>query len=354
MEQKLYLAILHFLWFSHKKLHLIFENNNNYKWFFEELSTKKLLEYWFKNKKVDEIFSKLKELDIKKFNKKLIDNNIEIITINEESYPSQLKQIANKPFLIYAKWNIDYDLGLWIIWSRNITEYWKKVIKNFTPWLTDNFTIISWWATWCDSHAHKETIINNWKTISVIWTWIDIDYPSINKKLYSDIIKSWWWIISIFPLEEPWNPFNFPIRNEIIAWLSSWILVIEAAEKSWSLITAKLALDLGKDLFAIPWEIYKETSKWCNKLISSGEAKLVNSISDITEEYWIKLKTIKSNIKLNDDIEKEIYSKLTIKSQTSDELNKSLKINISTLNLKLSFMELWWIIQKISNWKYSI
>ena len=135
------------------------------------------------------------------------------------------------------------------------------------------FTIVSWWAAGCDTYAHKYALESGWKTISIIWTWIDQDYPVWNKKLYTEIVEKWWAVISQFPVWEVWNPYNFPIRNELVAALWIGLFVVEAWEKSGTIITANIALDMGKDIFALPWDIFGNNSAGCNKLIQSGAAK---------------------------------------------------------------------------------
>ncbi len=236
-----------------------------------------------------------------------------------------------------------------------MTSYWENVIKNFVPEIGKYFTIISGWAYGCDSFSHEIALKNKTKTISVIWTWIDINYPSTNKKLFENIIKNSWAIISIFPFWEPPNSYNFPIRNEIVAWLSQAIFVVEAREKSGSLITVKLGLDLWKDIFTVPWEIYKQNSLWCNKLIYSWEAKMVLSPEDVLLEYNISnKKCIKSQKHFSDDIEKEIYDLLLTRPLTIDELVLHTWFDMQVVLLKIAILELSCLINKNISWKYGI
>jgi len=174
--------------------------------------------------------------------------------------------------------------------------------------------------------------------------------------LYTKIVEKWWAIISIFPIWEPWNSYNFPIRNEIVAWLSKWIVIIEAAKKSWSLITAKLWLELWKDLFAIPWEITKKYSEWTNLLILNWEAKPVLWYNDILNEYNILPNSINStNIKINlNNNEKIIYNLLMQDILDFDKLLIKTSFDIWLLNQILSIMEIKQIIKKNINWWYQI
>ncbi len=356
--KKIYLAWLHYIWFTHKKLHKIFLKKQNYKEIFEKINYNFLKQKWFSEKQINTILKRYKEINLNSLKEKLINRKVKIITIFEENYPNNLKNINNPPFLFYIRWEIDNSPKLAIIWSRKISSYWNKIIEGLTPDLIKYFQIVSGWAAWCDTKAHKESLKNFWKTIAIIWTWIDIDYPVENEKLFWEIAKSWA-IISIFPVWEVGNSYNFPVRNEVVSWLSSWILIVEAREKSWSLITAKLWLDLWKDLFATPWDIFKWGSVWTNNLIKNWEAKLVSNSQDILEEYNISTKKNKNfNINkknnFNDKIEEAIYQLLIIDSLNLDELSKKLKIDISTISFKVSNMEIYWLIKKWIWWKYEV
>jgi len=363
MENKLYLAILHSLGISHKKFHFIFKdnlfkNNKNYKEFYEKLNFEILNNYWFKQEEISNILKRKKELKISFIKNKLEERKVEIIICDEDNFPVELKNISSSPYLIYIRWKISTWPKIAVVWSRNITSYWKRVIENIIPDISRYFTIISGWAYWVDTHSHLETLKLKNKTIAVIWTSISEDYPTGNKKMYDEIVKNNWAIISIFAIGIPWNAYNFPIRNEIVAGLSSWIVIVEAREKSGSLITAKLALDLWKDLFAVPWEIFKSNSTWCNNLIKNWEAKLINSSIDILEEYNFST-TKKEGKKIekpefSDEIEEKIYNSLLLEWFTADELVKKFNLDISTISFKLSMLEINWIIKKTLWWKFEV
>ena len=175
--------------------------------------------------------------------------------------------------------------------------------------------------------------------------------------MYDDIVLKWWWVISIFPIWEVWNSYNFPIRNEIVAWLSVWVLVVEARKKSWTLITSNLALDLWKELFAIPWDIFKSNSDWCNYLIKSWMAKLVMTSSDLLEEFNISNKNKEKKdiiISFNDEIEEKIYNLLLLESLWINEISAKIGLDIKIVSLKLSILEITNCIKKGIWWKYEV
>lgn len=357
MDQKIYLTMLHKIWINQKKLHFIFWNNSNYKLFYNNISSSILKKYNFTEKQIIFILNNKNKYKLSDIEQIINKRNVKIITINDKKYPHLLKQIPNIPYLFYLRWKIDNSPKFSVVWTRLISSYWEKAIEKIVWNISNYFTIVSWWAAGCDTIAHTTCLNNNNKTISIIWTWIDKDYPVSNKKMYDNIVESWWWVISIFPIWEVWNPYNFPIRNEIVAWLSLWVLIVEARKKSWTLITANLALDLWKDLFAIPGDIYKLNSEWCNNLIKEWTAKLVTNSNDVLSEYNIQDNIIKNTSKkivLNDKIEEEIYNILILENLTINELLIKTSLDISCLSFKLSMMEINNIIKKTIWWRYDI
>lgn len=356
MNEKIYLVALHKIWISQKKMFDIFWTEKKYKLFYEKLNFSLLKKYKIPDDKISTILSNKLKVNLSEINLFLVSNNINIILFDESEYPKSLKNIFNPPFLIYIKWIIESP-SIAFIWSRTMSSYWKKVIEKFVPEIWKYFSIVSWWAIWCDTYSHQIALNNNISTICVLWTWIDITYPVWNFRLYNDIVKSWWAIISIFPLWEPWNPYNFPIRNEIVAWLSHWIFIVEAKEKSWTLITAKLALDLWKDVFCVPGDIFKYNYVWSNNLVLNWESKMVVSANDILNEYNINpLDKIEKNNKINlsDELEKTIYNLLLEDSYNIDDLQRKLFLDISTVSFKISMLEIYWYIKKWIDWRYEI
>lgn len=359
MEERIYLALLHTLWISQRKLHEIFSEKQDYKYFYENVSYNNLLKYKLSEKLIKTILERKNKFNIDFIKKNIQKREVEIITVFDENYPQDLLNISQVPFVIYVRWIINNSQKFSVVGTRKISSYGKKIIENIIPDISKYFTIVSGGAAWCDTYAHKSAM-DSWNlTISVIGTWIDQDYPIWNIWLYNNIVKTWWAILSIFPIWEVWNPYNFPIRNEIVACLSVWTLVIEAQIKSWTMITSWQCLDLWKDLFAVAWDIFLSNSQGCNDLIKKWSAKLVTSSIDILEEYniWIKINNNnKQNIeiKFSDDLEEKIYNLLLIEKYNINELSKKLSLDIRTLAFKMSMLEISWIIKKTLSWDYEI
>lgn len=354
MKEKVYFAALHKIWFTHKQLFKLYENYKDLKSLYEKIDSTFLWNFWIKLKSIENIIKNKDNLDLSKLEDFIIKKDIRIINFFDEDYPENLKNIFNPPFILYVLWDISLP---WIafIWSRNITSYGKKIIENFVPEIWKYFTIISGWAYGCDTYSHKNALNNNIKTIAVLWNGIDIDYPSENKKLYKDIVSSSWAIISSFPIWEKPNPYNFPIRNEIVAWLSTWVFIAEAKEKSGTLITAKLALDLWKDVFCVPGDIFNSSSSWCNNLLLNWEAKIVTKPFDILSEYNFSEKIDhKKSLIFTDELEQKIYDTLKIEAFSLDDLSIKLWTPVSSLVLKISIFELSWYIRKNTFNKYEL
>lgn len=214
-----------------------------------------------------------------------------IITLADENYPKNLLNISDPPTIIYARGNIELlnHQGLAVVGSRNATPQGLLNAENFCQVIANfGLPIISGLALGIDSAAHKGALkATNGATLAVIGTGINRMYPASNKNLALQILEQNGLIISEFPLNTSPSPENFPRRNRLISGLSLGILVVEATIDSGSLITARLAAEQGREVFAIPGSIHSPLSKGCHKLIRQG-AKLVETANDILEELRFK------------------------------------------------------------------
>ncbi len=239
-------------------------------------------------KLADKILNEKVRASVSKHIEYMQKNNIDIININVESYPQQLKKIYDAPISLYIKGNKDIlnNKALAIVGCRQASEYGKKAAKYFAYNLTQNkFNIVSGLAKGVDSYAHVGSLyVENkescGKTIAVVGNGLDTIYPSENIKLADKIIESGGAIISEYPLGTKPDKMNFPARNRIISGISSGIIVVEAKEKSGTLITVDFALEQGRDVFVVPGNINSINSVGTNDLIKQG-AKLVTTYKDI-------------------------------------------------------------------------
>jgi len=218
---------------------------------------------------------------------KLLKENIDLITIHDKNYPKLLKEIYAPPALLYIKGNLEPNdkISIGIVGTRNPSSYGNQITPLITKDLSNfGLTIISGLAKGIDTLAHQATLNANGRTIAVLGTGIDKKsiYPAINIQLAEEITHKGA-LISEFPIGTQPAAQNFPQRNRIISGLSLGVLVIEASEKSGSLITARNALEQNRDVFAIPGNVFSINSLGPNKLIKMG-AKLVSQANDIIEE----------------------------------------------------------------------
>lgn len=208
-----------------------------------------------------------------------------ILTLADDAYPKALLEIADPPSLLYVRGNptILKMRCLAMVGSRNATPQGLQTAENFARTLAaKGLCIVSGLALGIDAAAHRGALSAGGDTIAVIGTGADRIYPARNKELALAIVEHGA-IISEFPLGTPSIAANFPRRNRIISGLSRGVLVVEAAPESGSLITARLAGEQGREVFAIPGSIHSPVARGCHKLIKQG-AKLVETANDVLEE----------------------------------------------------------------------
>lgn len=212
--------------------------------------------------------------------------NNHLITLAEAHYPQALLEIPDPPPVIYAKGDLSCLSmpAVAMVGSRNASVQGEKNAEEFAYALSEQgFCIISGMALGIDGAAHRGALKNKQgKTIAVVGTGLDIVYPAQHRELAHQIVGQGL-AISEFPIGTPSRPENFPRRNRIISGLSLGCLVVEANTRSGSMMTAKLAAEQGREVFAIPGSIHSPVSKGCHELIKQG-AKLVDCIQDITNE----------------------------------------------------------------------
>jgi DNA processing protein len=211
-----------------------------------------------------------------------------ILTLADAAYPQRLLDAPDPPTVLYVKGRAELlnAPALAIVGSRNATPQGEANAEAFATALSDSgLTIASGLALGIDAAAHRGGLCGRSATVAVIGTGIDRVYPARNQALARDIAAAGA-IVSEFPLGTPALKENFPRRNRIISGLSLGCLVVEAAERSGSLITARLAGEQGRDVFAIPGSIHSPLSKGCHKLIKQG-AKLVDDARDILDELGL-------------------------------------------------------------------
>lgn len=208
-----------------------------------------------------------------------------VVTLADTGYPRALLETEDPPPLIFARGRSELlgQTAIAIVGSRNATAQGMENAERFARALSDaGFTIVSGLAIGIDAAAHRGGLAGASSTIAVLGTGIDIRYPERNARLAEEIGERGL-LVSEFPLGTPPAAHNFPRRNRLISGLARGCLVVEAALASGSLITARLAADQGREVFAIPGSIHSPLTKGCHALIKAG-AKLVESADDVLAE----------------------------------------------------------------------
>ena len=223
--------------------------------------------------------------------------NIRILSRDDEEYPAILREIARPPLALFVRGNSIPDAErIAVVGSRRASKYGARVAEDIARELSARgVTVVSGAARGIDSAAHRGALSTGQtgRTVAVLGCGVDVVYPKENDRLLAEIAESGVVLSEYPPGTQPFSAF-FPQRNRIISGLSRGVLVVEAAERSGSLITAELALSEGRDVFAVPGSIYSDTSRGCHNLIRQG-AKLTVSAEDILDEYAWAAQTKKTS-----------------------------------------------------------
>ncbi len=282
-------------------------------------------------------------------------NNIEIISFIESNYPEELKKIYSPPLLLFYRGNPEIlkKRKIGIIGTRKPTRYGREVAYEFSKKIAKyGIIIISGGARGIDTIAHKGALDAGGETICVLGSGIDVIYPPENKSIFKEIEKRGI-ILSEYPPGTKPFAHHFPMRNRIIAALSELIIVVEAGERSGTFITVKWAIEMGKEIFAIPGEIYSPKSKGPNFLLKQGAIPLTEP-SDILSFMGIKEEIIKEELKL-DGKERKIFEYLKERGKGSiDEIKEDLKMETGEILSILINLEIKGIIKNEGQGFYSL
>ena len=272
---------------------------------------------------------------------------MEKVTIEDKDYPEQLKKIKNAPETLYFRGKIKPDeVCFAIVGTRRYSSYGKQVAMEIAGNLSESgLTIVSGLAPGIDTFAHTAVVEQGGRTIAVLGTGLDEKsiYPKENIKLARKIVELEGLLISEYPPGTRGTRFSFPQRNRIISGLSKGVLVIEAKQKSGSLITANYAFSQKRKVFAIPGSIYSLNSHGTNFLIKQG-AKLVDSANNILEELNLSISVPPATSNATDGIqtfeENLVLDTLKEESLHLDKIIEKTKLNPAIVASTLTILEL--------------
>jgi DNA processing protein len=264
--------------------------------------------------------------------------DIKILMYTDQDYPEQLRNIYDPPPALFVKGTlIGFDNCLAVVGARKASDYGKSAAYKLSMELAvRGITIISGLARGIDSCAHQGCLDGEGTTAAVMGSGFKHVYPTQNKRLFEEICSNGCVISEYLPDMPPYAG-NFPRRNRIISGISKGVIIVEAGEKSGSLITARLALEQGRDVFAVPGNIFSPSSQGTNSLIKDG-AKPVTCVGDILEEYGVVSVEMKGF--QMDERENSVYEVIKGGGGTIDGLSVMLpKMKIEELLAVLSTLE---------------
>jgi len=271
---------------------------------------------------------------------KALDYEIGKVGLGERGYPKLLNELKSPPAELYYRG----DLGVLrrktvaVVGSRKMSRYGREATERLVAGLVkEGVVTISGFMYGVDTEAHRRTIEYGGKTVAVFGCGLDTIYPPENEKLYGEILAGGGLVLSEYePAAKP-HLWKFPQRNRIVAVLAKLgVVVVEAGEKSGSLITAGLAREMGRQVYAVPGQITSAASRGTNGLIAAGEAKLVTGAEDLVGKT-IKRKSREQELGLA-GIEKRIWEELASEALSADEIAAQLGEGVVEVGMTLSMM----------------
>ena len=315
----------------------------------------------FSELQIARILDKNSIKDLTQYEKKVRIKGAEILTDFDDDYPEALKSIDDRPMILYVRGSLKKEdaAAIGIVGSRKATSYGKWACEKISGDLAGlGVTIVSGMASGIDTYAHRAALDSEGRTIAVLGCGVDVVYPQKNKTLYEEISSNGA-VISEFPLGTQPLPYHFPMRNRIISGLSLGIAVIEAQEKSGSLITASYAASQGKEVFAVPGNINSLYSSGTNLLIKDGAKPLITTEDIIEEIPVLRSNSRKMSNKGHEKIplsetEKKVLGVLQEGPLHSDIIALRTGLDISTVLGTLMILEMKETIKELSSRTFTL
>ncbi len=291
------------------------------------------------------VLNRLDEFDPDSYDVELKKRGLQLLSIEDDEYPSQLQTIEDCPVFLYYKGSLDIltQPCIGCVGRREMSVYGRRVTEELIPaFIRSGMVTVSGLALGIDATVAEETIRAGGRTIAVVGGSLAQIYPKTNAQLAEKVLEAGGLLLSEFPLDQPPEKFTFPARNRIIAGLSLATVVLEAGEGSGALITADLALDYNREVFAVPGQIFDEGYTGCHRYIAEGRAKLALSAEDILRDIGIVSSTKERSIAfMSDDAdEQKIYDVLTSMPQSVSDIVEKVQIDTAIVNAKLTMLEL--------------
>lgn len=282
---------------------------------------------------------------------------IRVVTRDDADYPKRLREIYDPPLVLYVRGAMsDRDkLSIGIVGSRRATIYGREMARKLSAQLAQlGVTVVSGLARGVDTAAHTGALQGKGRTVAVIGCGIDRVYPAENEKIAGQIVESGGAIVSEFPFGSPPDAQNFPMRNRIISGWSTGVVVVEADIKSGALITAKQAMEQGREVFAVPGRADSPMSRGTNRLIKDG-AKLTEDVEDILGEFeylFPKDETAPAALELS-EIESKIMAAIGDEEILMDEIIRATCLTSASVSATLLGLEMKHIVKQLPGRHYA-
>ena len=297
-----------------------------------------------------------RQVDLDCLLRKVVAEDVQVFTWEDDDYPSLLWEIDNSPPVIFVKGTLtpadDWAVGM--VGTRKLTAYGKEMARRLSGDLARNeITVVSGLARGIDGVAHRAALAAGGRTIAVLGCGVDQVYPPEHRNLAQEISANGA-LISDYPLGTPPEGKNFPPRNRLISGLSLGVVVIEAGERSGALITADFAAEQGREVFALPGNVLSPASKGCNRLLKDGAA-VVTEVEDILETLHLTQvveKKVARQLLPDNATEASIFDQLSSTPTHVDALSRQVELSIEKVSSTLALMELKGLVRRVGPMRY--
>ncbi len=268
--------------------------------------------------------------------------NIQLLFVDDENYPHLLKQLDTAPPFLFVRGRLpSFHKSMAIVGTRAATDYGRRITQKLTTDLVhEGFVIVSGLALGIDAAAHRATLQSKGITVAVLGSGVDQIYPRSHHRLASEMLESGGALVSTYPIGTLPETYHFPQRNEIVAGLTRGTLVIEGGIKSGALITAKLALEQGREVFAVPGNVTQLGLSGTNHLIRNGEAKLIENVDHLIDDLGFKTSEKKPQAHDFNSDERKILESLSTQAKNVDQLFACTEFDIPQLSEHLLNLQL--------------
>jgi DNA processing protein len=297
-----------------------------------------------------------KSVDLEEYISRVEKNNIRILIWDDVEYPAHLKEIDQPPPVLYLRGDITAEdaWSVGIVGTRAVTAYGRQVTEELASVLARNgVTVVSGLARGVDAIAHTAAIKSGGRTLAVLGSGVDRIYPPEHRQLAERITQQGAVISDYAPGTSP-DSANFPPRNRIISGLSMAVVVVEAGDTSGALITAEFAVEQGRDVFAVPGQVYAPQSKGTNRLISNG-ARILLQPNDVLEALDLTRNVERRDVRKavpSDATESAVLGILGAEPAHVDEIRARLGLPVEKISAALTMMELKGLVRQVGGMNY--